>query len=82
MPVADDVQKKKHDVADLKIARFFFHNSIPFNASVAECEPAGCVAPTYDELISTLLEKVGGEIRENYNRMLRDEWRETDCTIL
>lgn len=91
-PLVDDVQKQKYDVADKKIARFFFHNSMPFNASesiyyqdmidaVAECGP-GYIAPTYEEMRSTLLQKVRWEIHENYCKRLKDEWMETGCTIL
>ncbi|KAB5573694.1 hypothetical protein DKX38_000888 [Salix brachista] len=66
-PEVDDAQKKRQDDVDKKIAVFFFHNSIPFNASksiyyqemvdaVAECG-AGYRAPSYEKLRSTLLEK-------------------------
>jgi len=89
---ADDAQKQKHDEADKKIARFFFHNSIPFNASesiyyqdmisaVAECG-SGYIAPTFEELRSNLLEKLRGEIHENFSKLLKNQWKETGCTIL
>lgn len=90
-PVVDDAQKKKQDDADKKIAIFFFHNSIPFNATkslyyqemvdaVADCG-VGYKAPNYEKLRSTLLEKVKGDINNCYERQ-RDEWKETGCTIL
>ncbi|XP_021901767.1 uncharacterized protein LOC110817506 [Carica papaya] len=90
-PVPDDAQKQKEDDADRKIAVFFFHNSIPLGAAksmyyqemvdaVAECG-VGYKAPTYDKLRSTLLEKVKGDIHDSYKK-LRDEWKETGCTIL
>ncbi|XP_072958890.1 uncharacterized protein [Typha angustifolia] len=90
-PTIDDAQKEKHDNANKKVALFFFHNSIPFSATksshyqamvdaIAECG-AGYKAPTYDMLRSDLLEKVKGEVGERY-RVLKDEWKETGCTIL
>ncbi|XXG66400.1 hypothetical protein AAC387_Pa05g3888 [Persea americana] len=90
-PTMDDAQKQKQDDADKKIALFFFHNSIPFSASksmyyqpmvdaIAECG-VGYKAPSYERLRSTLLEKVKGEINDNY-RKFRDEWKDTGCTIL
>ncbi|KAF5206505.1 hAT transposon superfamily [Thalictrum thalictroides] len=86
----DDPQKKKHDDADKKIALFFFHNSIPFSASrsmyyqemmdaVAECD-VGYVAPSYEKLRSYLLEKVKGEVNDNYNRF-RYEWKNTEAMV-
>ncbi|XP_008804175.2 uncharacterized protein LOC103717524 [Phoenix dactylifera] len=89
-PPLDDAQKQKHDNADKKIALFFFHNSIPFSASksiqyqamvdaIAECG-VGYKAPTYEGLRSTYLEKAKSEINDNHKK-LRDEWRETGCTI-
>ncbi|KAJ6426756.1 hypothetical protein OIU84_022363 [Salix udensis] len=90
-PEVDDAQKKRQDDVDKKIAVFFFHNSIPFNASksiyyqemvdaVAECG-AGYRAPSYEKLRSTLLEKVKDDIHDCYKKY-RDEWKETGCTIL
>ncbi|XP_010276930.1 PREDICTED: uncharacterized protein LOC104611538 [Nelumbo nucifera] len=90
-PMVDDAQKQKQDDADKKIALFFFHNSIPFSATksmhyqamvdaIAECG-VGYKAPSYEKLRSTLLEKVKGEINDNYKRF-RDDWKETGCTIL
>ncbi|KAL6280132.1 hypothetical protein ACE6H2_017013 [Prunus campanulata] len=90
LPV-DDVQKQKQDVADKKIAVFFFHNSIPFSAAksiyyqemvdaVAECG-VDYKAPSYESLRSTLLEKVKADIHDCYKKY-RDEWKETGCTIL
>ncbi|URE36536.1 transposon protein [Musa troglodytarum] len=90
-PTANDAQKQKYDNADNKIALFFFHNSIPFSASksiyyqamvdaIADCG-AGYKPPTYEALRSTLLEKVKEEINENY-RKLKDEWKDTGCSIL
>ncbi|KAJ8491965.1 hypothetical protein OPV22_013686 [Ensete ventricosum] len=91
LPPPDDAQKQKYDNADNKIALFFFHNSIPFSASksiyyqamvdaIADCG-AGYKPPTYEGLRSTLLEKIKEEINENY-RKLKDEWKDTGCTIL
>lgn len=90
-PALDDIHKQKIDDANKKIALFFYHNSIPFSASksiyyqamvdaVAECG-IGYKAPTYEGLRSTLLEKVKGEMNDNYRR-LREDWKETGCTIL
>ncbi|XP_059657458.1 uncharacterized protein LOC132303997 isoform X1 [Cornus florida] len=90
-PAVDDAQKQKQDDADKKIAIFFFHNSIPFSAAksmyyqemvdaVAECG-VGYKAPSYEKLRSTLLEKVKGNVNDSYKK-LRDEWKETGCTIL
>ncbi|XP_043716251.1 uncharacterized protein LOC122664481 [Telopea speciosissima] len=90
-PLVDVAQKQKQDDADKKIALFFFQNSIPFSATksmyyqamvdaITECG-VGYQAPCYDKLRSSLLEKMKGEINDNY-RKLRDEWKETGCTIL
>ncbi|XP_020112072.1 uncharacterized protein LOC109726710 isoform X3 [Ananas comosus] len=90
-PSVDDAQKQKHNDADKKIALFFFHNSISFAASksshyqamvdaIAECGP-GYKAPSFEVLRSTLLEKVKGEVNDNY-RKLREDWKGTGCTIL
>lgn len=90
-PDVDDAQKQKRENADKKIAVFFFHNSIPFGAaksifyqemvdSVAECG-VGYLAPSYNKMRSSLLDKVKSDINDCYKK-LRDEWRETGCTIL
>ncbi|CAL5437127.1 unnamed protein product [Camellia sinensis] len=90
-PTVDDAQKQKQDNADKKIAVFFFHNSIPFSAAksmsyqemvdaVAECG-VGYKPPSYENFRSTLLQKVKGDINECYKK-LRDEWKETGCTVL
>ncbi|KAJ4712848.1 HAT transposon superfamily [Melia azedarach] len=90
-PAVDDAQRKKQDDADKKIAAFFFHNSIPFSAAksmyyhemvnaIAECG-VDYKAPSYEQLRSTLLEKVKGDIHDCYKKH-RDEWKETGCTIL
>lgn len=90
-PAVDDAQKQKQDVADKRIAVFFFHNSIPLSAAksmyyqemvnaIAECG-VGYNAPSYEKLRSTLLEKVKGDIHDCYKKY-RDEWKETGCTIL
>lgn len=90
-PVVDDAQKQKQDDADKKVAVFFYHNSIPFNAAksmyyqdmvdaIAECG-VGYKAPSYEKLKSSLLEKVKGEIHDCYKKY-RDEWKETGCTVL
>ncbi|KAK9927472.1 hypothetical protein M0R45_024653 [Rubus argutus] len=87
----DDVQKQKQDLADKKVAVFFFHNSIPFSAAksvyyremvdaVAECG-GNYKAPSCEVLKSTLLEKVKNDIHDCYKKY-RDEWKETGCTIL
>ncbi|KAJ0968509.1 hypothetical protein J5N97_025426 [Dioscorea zingiberensis] len=87
----DDPLKQKHDDADKKIAVFFFHNAIPFSASnsihyqamvtaIAECG-IGYKAPAFEQLRSTLLDKVKGEIYDTHKRV-RDDWQETGCTIL
>ncbi|KAJ4955752.1 hypothetical protein NE237_012535 [Protea cynaroides] len=47
---------------------------------VPECG-VGYKAPSYDKLKSSLLEKVKGEINDNYKK-LRDELKEMGCTIL
>ncbi|KAF6152610.1 hypothetical protein GIB67_013057 [Kingdonia uniflora] len=89
--VVDDAEKQKHEEADKKIALFLIHNSIPFSASkslyyqdmvdaIAECG-AGYKAPGYERLRSTLLEKTKLEINDCCKR-LREEWKETGCTIL
>ncbi|CAN4075973.1 unnamed protein product [Withania somnifera] len=90
-PEVDDVQKQKQDHADKKIAEFLYHNAIPFSVSkslyyqemvdaILECE-AGYKAPSAEKLGSNLLEKVKVDINDGYKR-LRDEWKETGCTIL
>ncbi|KAJ7944794.1 HAT transposon superfamily [Quillaja saponaria] len=90
-PIVDDSEKRKHDIADKKIAVFFFHNSIPFSAAksmyyqemvdaIAECG-VGYKAPSYEKLRGTLLEKVKGDVHNCYKKY-RDEWKETGCTIL
>ncbi|EOY24462.1 HAT transposon superfamily [Theobroma cacao] len=90
-PAVDDGQKQKQEDADKKIAVFFFHNSIPFSAAksmyyqemvdaIAKCG-VGYKAPSYENLRSTLLEKVKGDIHDCYKKY-RDEWKETGCTIL
>ncbi|XP_068651234.1 uncharacterized protein [Aristolochia californica] len=90
-PPVDDGQKQKQDDADKKIALFFFHNSIPFSASksiyyqamvdaVAECG-VGYKPPCYEQLRSSLLEKVKGDICDTYKKF-REDWKETGCTIL
>ncbi|KAF7149022.1 hypothetical protein RHSIM_Rhsim03G0000500 [Rhododendron simsii] len=90
-PAVDDAQNQKKDDADKKIAAFFFYNSIPFAAAtsiyyqemmdaVAGCG-AGYIAPSCEKLSSTLLEKVKGDINAYYEK-LRNEWKETGCTIL
>lgn len=90
-PAVDDAQNQKKDDADKKIAAFFFYNSIPFAAAtsiyyqemmdaVAGCG-AGYIAPGCEKLSSTLLEKVKGDINAYYEK-LRNEWKETGCTIL
>lgn len=90
-PVVDDGQRKRRDDADKKIAVFFYHNCVPFSAAksvhyqemvdaVSECG-VGYIAPSYDKLRSTLLEKVKGDIEDWYKKY-RDEWKETGCTIL
>ncbi|XP_015083445.1 uncharacterized protein LOC107026859 isoform X1 [Solanum pennellii] len=90
-PAVDDVQKQKQDNADKKIAEFFYHNAIPFSVTksfyyqemvdaILECK-AGYKAPCTEELGTKLLEKVKVDIDDGYKR-LRDEWKETGCTIL
>ncbi|KAL3329547.1 hypothetical protein AABB24_033744 [Solanum stoloniferum] len=90
-PAVDNVQKQKQDNADKKIAEFFYHNAIPFSVAksfyyqemvdaILECE-AGYKAPCTEELGTKLLEKVKVDIDDGYKR-LRDEWKETGCTIL
>lgn len=89
--VTDNVQKQKYEDADKKIAAFFFHSSIPFTATksiyyqemvsaIAECG-MGYRAPSHEKLSSSLLEKAKDDINETYNK-LREEWKETGCTIL
>ncbi|KAM3266919.1 putative protein isoform X1 [Capsicum annuum] len=90
-PAVDDVQKQKQDHADKKIAEFFYHNAIPFSVAkslyyqemvdaIIECE-AEYKAPCTEKLGTNLLEKVKIDINDGYKR-LRDEWKETGCTIL
>ncbi|XP_019180028.1 PREDICTED: uncharacterized protein LOC109174958 isoform X1 [Ipomoea nil] len=90
-PVIDNVQRQKQDDADKKIAKFFFHNSVPFSAAksfyyqemvdaITECG-VGYRAPTFEKLRSSLLERVKGDINDHY-KLLRDEWKEMGCTIL
>ncbi|XP_059308076.1 uncharacterized protein LOC132059457 [Lycium ferocissimum] len=90
-PAIDDVQKQKQVNADKKIASFFYHNGIPFSAAkslyyqemvdaILECE-AGYKAPGTEKLGGNLLEKVKVDINDCYKK-LRDEWKETGCTIL
>lgn len=87
----DEVQKQKQDHADKKIAEFFYHNGIPFSAAkslyyqemvdaILECE-AGYKAPCTEKLGTNLLEKVKVDINDGFKR-LRDEWKETGCSIL
>ncbi|KAL3499506.1 hypothetical protein ACH5RR_038599 [Cinchona calisaya] len=89
--VIDGVQNKKHDYADKKIAAFFFQNSIPFSAAksthyqemvdaIAECG-IGYKPPSYDKLRCSLLDKVKADINETHDK-LRNEWKETGCTVL
>lgn len=89
--VTDNNHKQKYEDADKKIAAFFFHNSIPFTATksiyyqemvnaIAECG-VGYRAPSHEKLSSSLLEKAKADINETYNK-LREEWKETGCTIL
>lgn len=90
-PIVDDTQKQRQDDTDKKIAVFFFHNSIPFSAAksmyyqemvnaIAECG-VGYIAPSYEKLRSTLLEKVKVDI-DDCCKKYREEWKETGCTIL
>ncbi|CAI9755370.1 unnamed protein product [Fraxinus pennsylvanica] len=90
-PALEDAQKQKQDDADKKVAAFFFYNSIPFNAAkstyyqdmvdaIAECG-IGFKAPTFEKLRCNLLDKVKGDIHDLYRKM-RNEWKETGCTIL
>lgn len=90
-PLVDDSQKQKQDDADKKLAIFFFHNAIPFNAAksvyyqemldaVARCG-VGYKAPSYEKLRSNLLEKVKTDIHIDYKKY-RDVWKETGCTVL
>ncbi|KAK8916562.1 hypothetical protein KSP39_PZI022505 [Platanthera zijinensis] len=90
-PTIDDDKKQKFDEADKKIALFFFHNSIPFNAArsthyqsmidaVAECG-AGYKPPSYDVFRTALLEKIKCEIHETFKKS-KDHWKETGCSIL
>ncbi|XP_070048411.1 uncharacterized protein [Nicotiana tomentosiformis] len=87
----DDAQKQKQDNADKNIAAFFYHNAIPFTAAkslyyqkmvdaILECE-VGYKAPCAEKLGGNLLEKVKVDINDNHKR-LKDEWKETGCTIL
>lgn len=90
-PAADNVQNQKHDYADIKIAAFFFQNSIPFSAAkskyyqemvdaIAECG-MDYKAPSYDKLRCSLLDKVKVDINMTCNK-LRNEWKEMGCTVL
>lgn len=90
-PLVDDSQKQKQDDADKKLAIFFFHNAIPFNAAksiyyqemldaVAQCG-VGYKAPSYEKLRSNLLEKVKTDIHNDYKKY-RDVWKEMGCTVL
>ncbi|WCJ26013.1 hAT transposon superfamily [Euphorbia peplus] len=87
----DDARVQKQDNADKKIALFFYHNSIAFSSvksmyyqemfdAVAECG-AGYKAPSYENLRSTLLDKVKVDVHDWYKKY-RDQWKETGCTIL
>lgn len=89
-PTLDDAQKQKEDNADKKVAIFFFHNSVPFSAAksiyyqemvdaIVECG-VGYKAPSYEKMRSSLLDRVKGDFNEHYKK-LRDEWKETGCTI-
>lgn len=88
---ADDSQKQKQEVADKKVAMFFFHNAIPFSAaksvyyqemvdSVAECG-IGYKAPSQEKLSTALLEKVRDDIHDCYMKY-KEHWREFGCTVL
>ncbi|CDP09896.1 unnamed protein product [Coffea canephora] len=90
-PTIDNAQNQKHDYADIKIAAFFFQNSIPFSAAkstyyqemvdaIAECG-VGYKAPSYDKLRCSLLDKVKADINVTYNK-LKNEWKEMGCTLL
>lgn len=90
-PALEDAQKQKQDDADKKVAAFFFYNSIPFNAAkstyyqdmvdaIAECG-VSFKAPTFEKLRCNLLDKVKGDIHDRYQK-IRNEWKETGCTIL
>lgn len=90
-PALGDALKQKQDEADKKIAAFFFYNAISFNAAksmyyqemvdaVIDCG-AGYQAPSYKKLSTSLLERVKGDINDHFQK-LRNEWRDTGCTLL
>ncbi|ONK79969.1 uncharacterized protein A4U43_C01F12370 [Asparagus officinalis] len=49
--------------------------------AIAECG-SGYIAPSYEDLRSTHLEKAKGEVHENFSKRLSDRWKETWVTIL
>nr|XP_043629296.1 uncharacterized protein LOC122600617 [Erigeron canadensis] len=91
LPVVDDSQRQKQSDADKKVALFFLHNAIPFCAAnsvyyqemvdaIAECG-VDYKAPSYEHMRSSLLERVKDNFGDDYMK-LRDQWKETGCTIL
>lgn len=86
-----DAQKHKKENADIKVATFFVHNSIPFSAAksiyyqemvdaIAECG-IGYKGPSHDLFGSTLLDKMKSDIC-SWHSKCEDEWKEYGCSVL
>jgi len=89
LPADGDAWKQKKGKADKKIAAFFFHNAISFNAAkslyyqemvdaVIDCG-AGYKPPSYEKLSTSLLQGVKGDMDDQFRKLRMNGEKQAAC---